>query len=309
MCATIQNNPERCAITVGKDDDSSLNYLSVGGDQDGYYNLPDALRMDEGLFQIARELQNQVFLVLPAVPSMFLTLGIIALAAHGISNRPYVGFASSAKQYDRNRHLDIIRIVIFGMLGLSTIFSFAIAVGASQMYSALQFTTGNNASAGDQQQNPGSKASGTFFHVNRGTGALALQWLAVATTLLFFIAINLTETKLSMVSFSVTPPDTAGTGAQMFDPSTMGGPLERASLLRGAAPLSTAPPPAGVTPEAAPPQGRQPGMMGGRGGMMGGRGGMMGGRGGMMGARGGMVGARGGMAGRGGMMAGRGGMM
>jgi hypothetical protein len=318
MCATIQDYPERCAITVGKDDDSSLNHLSVGGDQTGYYNLPDALRMDEGLFYIARELQNQVFLVLPAVPSMFLTLGIIALAAHGISNRPYVGFASSAKQYDRNRHLDIIRIVIFGMLGLSTIFSFAIAVGASQMYSALQFTTGNNASAGDQQQNPGSKASGTFFHVNRGTGALALQWLAVATTLLFFIAINLTETKLSMVSFAVTQPDIAGTGAQMFDPSTMGGPLERASLLRGAAPLSTAPPPSGVTPEAAPPQGRQPGMgnqpgmggmMGGRGGMMGGRGGMMGGRGGMMGARGGMAGARGGMAGRGGMMAGRGGMM
>jgi hypothetical protein len=210
----------------------------------------------------------------------------------------------------------MIRIVIFAMLAFSTIFSFSIAVGASQMYSALQLTTGHSASAGDQYDARG-KAIEASFHVNRGTGALALQWLAVATTLLFFIAINLTETKLSMVSFAVTPQDTAGAGAQMFDPSAMGGPLERASLLRSAAPLSSAPPPPGVTPEATPPQPPQQGMggqgamgMGGRGGMMGARGGMAGARGGMMGARGGMAGARGGAMGmRGGMAGGRGGMM
>jgi hypothetical protein len=298
MCATLSGGSERCAITVGKPEGSSIDNLS--GNINNYHGNPE---LDEDLFHIAQELQEQVLLVLPAVPAMFFTLGVIALASHGISNRPFVGFASSAKQYDRNRHLDIIRVAILGLLGLSTVFSFAIAVGASQMYAALQFTAGND---------PSSGRGGETFQVNRGTGALALHWLAVTTTLLFFIGLTLCNTKLSMVSFAVAPPDVAGTGATAYDMNSMdGAPLEKASLLHSAAPLNSAPPPSGVTPEAAAPMPRGAGgMNGGMGAMGGARGGMMGARGGAMGARGGMMGARGGaMGARGGMMGARGGAM
>lgn len=294
MCAVINGDTEHCAVTVGKPEGASVCYLEVGGDTSACSNLAKDSQLNYELFSIGRKLQDQVLLCLPSIPAMFLLLGFLALGIHGLADKPFVGFASSARQYRRNRHLDILRYVVFGLLTLATLFSFAIAVGASQMYAGLQI--GNPGASGD------SGAGGTYFTVNRGTSALAIHWTAVMMIIIFFIGVNFAITKLSMVSFAVAPPDAAGTGATAFDMSNMQGPLEKASLLRSATPMGMEPPPNGVTAEATPPTSMgaaSMSTMGARGGMAG-RGGPMGARGRGAPMRGGAM-ARGGMASRGGM--------
>lgn len=286
MCLSLSDQPEHCAITVGKDDQTSIRFLSTGqNDRESFDQLTNNERLNTVLFDIAMSLQNNVFVVMPAIPGAFLAFGVILLIAYATLNRPWVGPASSWRQSQRNRRLDIMRIVMIVCLGLAIVFSFAIAVANSQLFAAMAKITSHNQQAAD------------VFNVNRGTTALALHWLTVIATIGFFIGVIQTHVNISSIKVKVTPEDTAGTtGGRQF--AAAGETIEKASLLKDAEPMAINP--AGLTPQApAGGAGAAGGAMG-RGGAMGarGRGGAMGR--GAMGARGGM---RGGAMGRGrGMM-------
>ncbi|KAK5228158.1 hypothetical protein LTR72_002041 [Exophiala xenobiotica] len=289
MCVSLSGQSEHCAVTVGKDEDSSLRYLSTGtNDATSYSTLPPNAQLNPVLYDVASKLQEDVFVVLPAVPGAFLAIGCILLALYGMMNRPWVGPASSYRQTRRNRRLDIMRLAMIACIGLSIVFSLAVAVANSQMFAALKCATGHN-----QEGEP------DVFTIGRGSSALALHWLAVIATIGFFIGIVQTHIQISSVRISVEPDDTAGTtGSHQYTP--VGSTIEKASLLKSAEPMAMNP--TGLQPQG--PQGGQAGA-GMRGGAMGarGRGGMVGARGGAMGARGGAMGsamgARGGMAPRG----------
>ena len=185
-----------------------------------------------------------------------------------------------------------MRLMVFILLGLSIVFSFAVAVGDSQLFAAITKVTEHNRLA------PG------VFLCKQGATALALHWLAFVSTVGFFVGVARTHISISSVRVKVTPDDTAGsTGGRQY--AAVGGQIEKASLLRDAEPMAIAP--ASLAPQA--PQGGQPaGAMGmGMGMGMGGppRGGMMAGRGGPLG-RGGPMAARGGPPGMGAPMAARG---
>ncbi len=292
MCVSLSGQSEHCAVTVGKDEDSSLRYLSTGtNDANSYETLPPNAKLNPVLYEVASQLQRNVFVVLPAIPGAFLAIGCILLALYGIMNRPWVGPASSYRQSRRNRQLDIMRLVMIVCIGLSIVFSLAVAVANSQMFAALKYATGHN-----QEGEP------DVFTIGRGSNALALHWLAVIATIGFFVGIVQTHIQISSVRITVEPDDTAGTtGSHQY--AAVGDTIEKASLLKSAEPMAMNP--TGLQPQG--PQGGQAGAgarggamgMRGRGGMAGARGGAMGARGGAMGARGGAMGARGGMAGRG----------
>jgi hypothetical protein len=109
------------------------------------------------------------------------------------------------------------------LIGASIVFSFAAAVSNSQMFAAVQLATSHN------KQEPG------IFQVTKGTSALALHWLAVISTIGFFIGIVKTHVEISSVRVKVNPDDTAGTsGAQSFQAN--GDTIERSSLLKDAEP-------------------------------------------------------------------------
>ncbi|EXJ73139.1 uncharacterized protein A1O5_04288 [Cladophialophora psammophila CBS 110553] len=199
---------------------------------------------------------------------MFLALGVIMFAIYGTLNKPWVGPASSWRQSQRNRRLDILRIAMIALIGLSVVFAFAAAVSNSQMFAAVQLATSHNTQA------PG------VFQVTKGTAALALHWLAVISTLGFLIGIIQTHVEISAVKIKVNPDDTAGTtGGSQFQAN--GSTIERASLLKDAEPMAMNQ--AGLAPQVPNPNTSNPG---GPAGGMGARGGM---RGGAMGARGGMA--------------------
>ncbi|KIY00100.1 uncharacterized protein Z520_03785 [Fonsecaea multimorphosa CBS 102226] len=278
MCCSLSSGPEHCAITVGKDQASSLRFLSIGSNNIyDFEALPANQTLNPILFDVAASLQNDVFIVFPAIPGMLLALGVIMFALYGALNKPWVGPASSWRQSQRNRRLDILRIVIIVLIGLSVIFAFAAAVSNSQMFAAVQLATSHNAEA------PG------IFQVTKGSAALALHWLAVIWTLGFLIGIMQTHVEISAVKIKVNPSDTAGTtGGSQFQAN--GNTIERASLLNDAEPMAMNP--AGLAPNL--PNPNTSSASGGPSGGMGARGGM---RGGAMGARGGMA-----MRGRGGAM-------
>ncbi|OAG39298.1 hypothetical protein AYO21_06502 [Fonsecaea monophora] len=279
MCCSLSSGPEHCAITVGKDHASSIRYLSIGTNNIyDFESLPANQTLNSVLFEVAASLQNDVFIVFPAIPGMFLALGVIMFAFYGALNKPWVGPASSWRQSQRNRRLDILRIVMIVLIGLSAIFAFAAAVSNSQMFAAVQLATSHN------EQAPG------IFQVTKGSAALALHWLAVIWTIGFLIGIIQTHIEISAVKIKVNPSDTAGTtGGSQFQAN--GSTIERASLLKDAEPMAINP--AGLAPQVPNPNSTNG--AGGAGGPMGARGGMRGGaRGGAMGMRG-----RGGAMGRG----------
>jgi hypothetical protein len=280
MCVSLSDQSEHCAITVGKDDETSIRYLSTGQDnRDSFDQLTNNERLNTVLFDIAMSLQNDVFVVMPAIPGAFLALGVILLIAYATLNRPWVGPASSWRQSQRNRRLDIMRIVMIAFLGLAIVFSFAIAVANSQLFAAMSKITSHNRQSAD------------VFNVNRGTTALALHWMTVIATIGFFIGVLQTHVNISSIRVKVTPEDTAGTtGGRQF--AAAGDTIEKSSLLKDAEPMAINP--AGLTPQAPEGGAGAAGGAMGRGGAMGARGGM---RGGAMGARGGAMGARGGMRG------------
>ncbi|ETI27580.1 hypothetical protein G647_00029 [Cladophialophora carrionii CBS 160.54] len=281
MCCRLSEGPEHCAITVGKDHDSSIRFLSTGNDdRQEFEQLPANATLNRVLFEVASSLQNDVFIVFPAIPGMFLALGVVMYIIYGALNKPWVGPASSWRQSQRNRRLDILRLVMLVLIGGSIVFSFAAAVSNSQMFAAVQLATSHN------KQQPG------IFQVTKGSAALALHWLAVISTIGFFIGIVKTHVEISSVRVKVNPEDTAGTsGAQSFQAN--GETIERSSLLKDAEPMAMNP--AGLGPQAPSGAGAMGGAMGGaRGGAMGARGG----RGAPMG-RGAMGMRGGGMRGRG----------
>ncbi|OAP58123.1 hypothetical protein AYL99_07213 [Fonsecaea erecta] len=260
MCCQLSGGPEHCAITVGKDHTSSIRYLSIGSNNIyDFEALPANQTLNPILFDVAASLQNDVFIVFPAIPGMFLALGIICFAFYGALNKPWVGPASSWRQSQRNRRLDILRIVIIVLIGLSVVFAFAAAVSNSQMFAAVQLATSHNEEA------PG------VFQVSKGSAALALHWLAVIWTLGFLIGIIQTHVEISAVKIKVNPGDTAGTtGGNQFQAN--GSTIERASLLKDAEPMAMNP--AGLAPQVPNPNSTNaPGGsmgMGARGGMRGG---------------------------------------
>ncbi|OCT45873.1 hypothetical protein CLCR_00048 [Cladophialophora carrionii] len=273
MCCRLSEGPEHCAITVGKDHDSSIRFLSTGNDdRQAFEQLPANATLNRVLFEVAASLQNDVFIVFPAIPGMFLALGVVMYIIYGALNKPWVGPASSWRQSQRNRRLDIMRLVMLVLIGGSIVFSFAAAVSNSQMFAAVQLATSHN------KQQPG------IFQVTKGSAALALHWLAVISTVGFFIGIVKTHVEISSVRVKVNPEDTAGTaGAQSYQAN--GETIERSSLLKDAEPT-------GLGPQAPGGAGAMGGARGGAMGARGGRGAPMG-RGGM-GMRG--AGMRGGMA-------------
>jgi hypothetical protein len=268
MCCQFTDQPERCAITVGRNDEQSIRYLSTGEDnEDAYPYIDPNNQLNENLFNVAMELQNNVFVVLPAFPGAFLALGVILLMVYSALNRPWVGPASSWRQSQRNRRLDIMRIVMLLLLGLSIVFSFAVAVGNSQLFAAMR------RSHAHIEKRPG------YFTVDQGSTVLALHWLAVVATVGFFIGVFTSHIEIGAVKVKVTPDDTAGTtGGRQF--AAVGGTIEKASLLRDAEPMAINP--TSLAPQA-PAQGGQPagstgaGAAGARGGARGrGRGGARG---------------------------------
>jgi hypothetical protein len=291
MCCEINGGKEHCAITVGKDKQQSLRYLSIGSnDATQFFSTPANLTLNPTLYDVGSNLQNNVFVVFPAIPASFLAASIILLIIYSAMNKPWVGPASSWRQSQRNKRLDIMRIALFGLLGLSIVFSFAAAVANSQLFAAVSQATSHNVMA------PG------IFTTKKGSAALALHWLAVVVTILFFIGITQTHVEISAVKIKVNPGDTAGTtGSNTYAAS--GDTIERSSLLGNSEPMAMAP--TGVAPQMPPSMGGGPGGPMSSPGM---RGGPMGMRGGPMGARGGPMGARGGpmMRGRGGPMGARG---
>lgn len=249
MCLQFDDETEHCAITVGKDNEQSMRYLTTGeDDKDAYpFIYP---QIDPRIFEVALELQNKVFIVLPAFPGAFLALGVILLMLYSALNRPWVGPASSWRQSQRNRRLDIMRILMLGLLGLSIVFSFAVAVSCSQVFAAMNKATSQN------ERRPG------LFNVDQGSTALALHWLTVIVTIGFFVGVVSSHVEISAVKIKVTPEDTAGTsGSQNF--AATGGVLEKASLLRDAEPMAINP--TGMTPQA-PAGGMGAGGPAGRGG-------------------------------------------
>ena len=105
------------------------------------------------------------------------------------------------------------------LIGASIVFSFAAAVSNSQMFAAVALATSHN------QEAPG------IFTVNKGTNALALHWLAVISTIGFFVGTVQTHVEISSVRIKINPDDTAGTsGSQTFQAN--GDTIERASLLK-----------------------------------------------------------------------------
>lgn len=257
MCAMINGTGiEHCAITESQNAQSSIDFLSFGtADAPQPFNAN--VTLSQTLFQTAQNLQNNVFIVLPAIPASFLVVGIMLVFLYGTINRPWVGPASSWRQSRRNRRLDILRLLIFGFLGLAIVFSFAVAVANSQLFVAVQEVTSNNDGVAIQPE-----AWDQIWTVTQGSNALTLHWLAFVTTTLFFIGVTQTTIEISAVKIAVTPDDTAGTtGAHSFAAS--GDHIEKAHLLKDAEPIAMAP--AGLQPQT--PGG---GMgMRGRGGMRG----------------------------------------
>lgn len=258
MCAEINySGKEHCAITESKSQAPSINFLSYGVNAAPQPFDPNAT-LSTPLFKAAQNLQNNVFIVLPAIPASFLTVGVLLVFLYGTINRPWVGPASSWRQTRRNRRLDILRLGIFAFLGLAIVFSFSVAVANSQLFVAVQEVTAPNSNiplSGDDWN--------SIWTIKRGTSALALHWLAFITTLLFFIGVTQTHIEISAVKIAVTPDDTAGTtGAHTF--AAAGDHIEKAHLLKDAEPIAMAP--AGLQPQT--PGGGMGGARG-RGGMRG----------------------------------------
>ena len=111
MCCVINGGPEHCAITVGKEHFTTIRYLSTGNNFDTFNTLPANETLNPTLYDVAASLQSNVFIVFPAIPAMFLALGVIMYIIYGALNKPWVGPASSWRQSQRNRRLDIMRIV------------------------------------------------------------------------------------------------------------------------------------------------------------------------------------------------------
>jgi hypothetical protein len=112
MCCSLSDGPEHCAITVGKDHDSNIRYLSTGNNnKQDFELLPANATLNTVLYDVASSLQNDVFIVFPAIPGMFLALGVVMYIIYGALNKPWVGPASSWRQSQRNRRLDIMRLV------------------------------------------------------------------------------------------------------------------------------------------------------------------------------------------------------
>jgi hypothetical protein len=194
MCCQFTDQPERCAITVGRNDEQSIRYLSTGEDnEDSYPYIDPNFQLNENLFNVAMELQNNVFVVLPAFPGAFLALGVILLMVYSALNRPWVGPASSWRQSQRNRRLDIMRIVMLLLLGLSIVFSFAVAVGNSQLFAAMR------RSHAHIEKRPG------YFTVDQGSTALALHWLAFVSTVGFFVGVFTSHIEIGAVKVKVSP--------------------------------------------------------------------------------------------------------
>lgn len=285
MCGKIGDGSEHCAITVGKSDTKSLRLLSTGSDaSDSFNDLPDDQKLDTIIFNIAMTLQNNVFVVLPAIPGVFLTVGFILFLLYGTMNRPWVGPASSWRQSRRNRRLDIMRLTMIILIGLSIVFSFAVAVANSQMFAATEYITSHNSQ------------SDSGFHLKRGTGALGLHWLAVLATIGYFIGVVQTHVEISSVKIQLTPDDTAGTSGGKYY-AAPGEQIEKHSLLKDPEPMAINR--QGLTPQV--PNGGSQGGTPAQGGM---RGGAMGVGAGMRGGPTGMRGAGMGMRGRGGAMGG-----
>jgi hypothetical protein len=294
MCAKIgSSGQEHCAITLGRSRDASLAYLSTGSRTPDYSALHADQQLNNILFDVAYNLQKKVLLALPVAPGIFLTISFLTLGLYGLVNRPFRAPASVFKHFSRNRTLDVMRIIIFGGIALAILFSFAIAVSASQMYAGIIQAT-------NHQQ-------GGFFTTNQSSQTLALHWLVPIACSLFAVGLIVTVTALSKVSVTVAPEATWGTtGAKSFMSDT---PLERANLLGHAYPMGSMPSLMGLSPQ----PGADSGSMGGpgagsmSGGMrnpnMGARGAPFRGRGGLRGAPRGMTRAGGGAMGRGrGMM-------
>ena len=207
----------------------SIRYLSTGQDDIvSFDQLTNDQKLNPDLYRIAKTLQTKVFAVLPAIPGGFLALGVTILVTYSILNRPWVGPASSWRQSQRNRKLDIMRTLIISLLGLAIVFSFAIAVANSQLFAALA-----EATAHDQQLSSG-------FRVTRGETALALDWLTVIAIIGFEVGIIQTHINVSSVTISIIPDDTAGsTGGGQY--AAAGGTIEKSSLLRNAEPIGMNP--------------------------------------------------------------------
>lgn len=187
--------------------------------------LRESEKISTALFQFALSLQNKVFCVLPALPGVLLALGIFVITIYGLMNRPWVGAASSWRQTQRNRKLDILRLAALALIGLSVGLSFAIATAVSILFAALSRAT--------------ALADSTYsmFTVQTGGTALALHWLTVVFGIFFLGATFVTHAAMSSVSVRITPTDTPGTaGSSQF--SAVGGQLEKARLLQDAEPMA-----------------------------------------------------------------------
>jgi hypothetical protein len=288
MCATIgSSGQEHCTITLGRSRDASLSYLSTGSNTPNYSTLHADQQLNQILFDVAYNLQEKVLLALPVAPGIFLTISFLTLGLYGLFNRPFRAPASEFRHFSRNRTLDIMRIIIFGGIMLGILFSFAIAVSASQMYAGIIQATNHQ--------------HGGFWTTQLSSQTLALHWLVPIACLLFTVGLLVTVTALSKVSVTVAPEATLGTtGATSFMSNT---PVERASLLGHAHPMGSMPSLMGMSPQPAAYGGSMgsPGSSRMSGGAnMGARGAPLRGRGGVRGAPRGMSRAGGGAMGRGG---------
>lgn len=241
MCGEIGDEPEHCAITVGKDDARSLRLLSTGyDDADSFDKLPDEQKIGTIIFNIAEELQNNVFVVMPAFPGFLLAIGFILFLIYGTMNRPWVGPASSWRQLQRNRKLDIIRLVFIILIAVSIAFSFAVAVANSQMFAATEYIT---------SQNDENSSFSPGFRLRRGVGALALHWLVVLATIGYLISAIMTNVEVGSVKIPLTPEPTAGSsGGQVF--AAPSGRIEKRSLLDDPEPMAMSS--QGLMPEVPP---------------------------------------------------------
>ena len=112
MCCSINGGPEHCAITVGQDQYTTIRYLSTGNNfADSFAQLPANATLNPTLYSVGASLQSNVFVIFPAIPALFLALGILMYIIYGALNKPWVGAASSWRQSQRNRRLDIMRLV------------------------------------------------------------------------------------------------------------------------------------------------------------------------------------------------------
>jgi hypothetical protein len=279
MCAKIgSSGEEHCVITLGRSRDDSLAYLSTGSTAPDYSALHPDEQLNQILFDVAYSLQEKVLLALPVAPGVFLTISFLTLGLYGLFNRPFRAPASEFKHFSRNRTLDIMRIIIFGGILLGILFSFAIAVSASQMYAGIIQATNHQ--------------EGGFWTIQQSSQTLALHWLVPITSFLFTVGLLVTVTALSKVSITVAPEATLGTtGAKSYMSNT---PVERASLLGQAHPMGSMPSLMGITPQSSMGSSGAGSMSGAmRSGGMGARGAPMRGRGVGRGAPRGMTRGRG----------------